>query len=331
MRVSRFEVVALVVAALLAALGYFVGETNPETRPTGILLTAFLIGFSALLSILVRNIEEMSAAISSLRGASVSAQAQSRSEIVPLQNAVERVTREVDNLRSDIGQLRVTIDGIGDTLKAFPHVWDLAGALDDRWVQALGPSYINRTAEMLGKLRNPQVIYTSEGEMYTALTECADGLIENGELFAICADKSWNTPEVKVYWDANGRAVDRRANIKRVFCEVNGFVIEEAKKQAERGIDAWIVRTDQLRRLEATYHLPWTYGVAIFNRHIVFLHEGLGSQTRARRYDCAELAELVRSHYTLLERAADRIAVGVHQRVPKSSDKPVLKDGKRHD
>jgi hypothetical protein len=225
-----------------------------------------------------------------------------RDQMQRLHAELEKITRiQVAPVSLDTNALRLAT-----------RLADLQASINDPWTRTLAESVIRQASRTLEGLSTPVAIYRGEVELYRALTECVDGLNRHDTLFAACAEKSWEEDSLKMYFQANVRAVGRGVQITRIFQETDDRrAVEAAKIQAKQGIYVRVLRRRHLQQLTADQRLPPEIGIAIINGETTIVHRGLGPAAYACRFDCPELAAALRSQFDLMERLAEPYESGV--------------------
>jgi len=184
--------------------------------------------------------------------------------------------------------------------------------LKDPWERKLATELVDVVRNVLGVMVRPTHSYNSEASLYRALTDEADLLRSGEELFAVCAHKTWNATYVRDYLDANIQATGKRgAFIRRIFYEFDANARHEAQRQANHGITTSLLRKKRIGELKPVHQIPDDLGIAIFRGETVFIHRGLGKDTRAYRYDCVQFAATVRSLFGAVEEMAERVQPAV--------------------
>jgi hypothetical protein len=191
-----------------------------------------------------------------------------------------------------------------------PVIAESLAKIHDPWKRTVAEYSINRTDRVLRGLSGPNTSFANEDDLYKGLTNEIERLRPGDELFAVCADKSWGNKAVTAYLDANIRAAGNKVRIIRIFYQYSGQVIEEAERQAKAGIKACVVKYEHLGHLGPVNQVGPDLGIAIFNRRIVYIHAGLGKDSRAWKYDCAELAEVIRSLFSTVEQKVAEPVLG---------------------
>ena len=214
---------------------------------------------------------------------------------------------------------------------AVKKIGQLLVQIDDPWSQAFADEMVGRIAKILEDLNKPTKGFHSEDELYNALRDEAEQLKAGEELFAVCANKSWDSLAVKGYLDENIAAASvRGAYIHRVFYEFDKNARDEAQRQANCGIRASLLIKQKIEALRGVNKIPSDLGIAIFNKEAVFIHRGVGRNTHAFRCDSHHLAEMIRSLFQIVEDMAVRVPctsgsvtdAGVAEKAPEHSDSP---------
>jgi hypothetical protein len=162
---------------------------------------------------------------------------------------------------------------------------------------------------MLDGVAKPVALYHSEDELYGALTEAVNQLRFNETLFAVCTQKSWDAAPVIAYLHANRQAAARGALISRIFYdEGDQRTREHAQSQADSGIRVGVLSRRQMDDLMPLHKIPPDLGLAIFNGATVIMHSGLGESAYACRFECPELASLIRSQFEIVEKKVEPMA-----------------------
>jgi hypothetical protein len=208
---------------------------------------------------------------------------------------VQNVDRS-DGAASTAAQTNQTVlaDGFARVLKLVPRVTtpafhELLKGPGSRYEPAIEP-----TAE-----------YRGEAECFEALTKRVEELKTGDQLLAICTKKNWLSLEVRRYFEANLRALQRKVQIDRVFYDVQPTTLQEAQKQAEAGFGVSVLRRQAVNTLSRIKHIHPEVGVAVFNDSSVFLHWGVGSDAYGCVYDSPQLAYEAADAFRVLRGLAD--------------------------
>lgn len=199
--------------------------------------------------------------------------------------------------------------------KSLVKMSQLVDRLDDDWQKQVAQELFERTVKIFEELRKPVDTYDTETRLYNAMTARAGRLKHGNTLYAICGRKTWKSPAVYEYMEANRDAAANGAHVTRIFFDFDNNSREEAQRQADRGILAsWLAR-DKIELLRSVSRIPPDLGIAIFDDETVFVHRGLDKQLRGSRYECRHLAAMIRSMFSAVEEVAERV-----ERVPARSD-----------
>jgi hypothetical protein len=220
-----------------------------------------------------------------------------------------QLARVHEELAAVMGVMRTIIASSREPSPQIRHdIASLMSAIDDPWIKHVAEVIVENTATMLRGLGRPDATYRGEFELYRALTAEMDSTRPGDTVFAVCGAKSWDADSVRQYLEANERAAKRGVDINRIFCELeDGRAVVMARRQAAYGIRARLLRRTHLAQLSPEHRIPLALGVAIFNGKSVFVHSGLGPSAYACRFDCADLANVIRSQFVVAERLSDSI------------------------